>query len=192
MAAVSNVLLALALVSPLALPAEAAPLETFHLQIVQAQPGLPPEAPTDLKLEEEATVRHAQLQWHQGFGLATLGSMALTAGLGLYTSNFTSPSAYPTMRNLHMALGGITTGLYMGAATLALSAPKGYDVHDEGWDAVTIHRSLAWLHAAGLVSTVTLGILTSIGRMDPKVHGILGGSTLGLMALSAGVIVFDF
>jgi len=192
LAAVSNVLLALALVSPLALPAEAAPLETFQLQIVQAQPGLPSEAPTDLKLEEEATVRHAQLQWHQGFGLATLGTMALTAGMGAYTSNWANPAQYPTTRSLHMALGGITTGLYLGAATLALTAPKGYDVHEEGWDAVAIHRYLAWFHAAGLVSTVTLGILTSIGRMDPKTHGILGGTTLGLMALSAGVIVFDF
>jgi len=191
-AAASNALLALALVSALAVPAKAEPMDTFRLQLVQAQPGLPAEAPTDLHLEEESLIRHSQLQWHQGFGLATLGTMAVTAGFGAFTSNWARPEQYSTFRNLHMALGGITTGLYMGAATLALTAPKGYDVETSGLDSVTIHRNLAWFHAAGLATTVTMGILTSIGRLDPKVHGILGGTTLGLMALSAGVIVFDF
>lgn len=184
--------LALALLSSLALPAGAEPLETFQLQIVQAAPGLPADAPTDLHLEEEAIVRHSQLQWHQGFALASLGAMALTTGVGAYTSNWAAADQYATMRSLHMALGGITSGLYMGAATLAITAPKGYDVEEAGLDSVTIHRYLAWLHAAGLTSTVVLGILTSVGRMDAKTHGILGGTTLGLMALSAGVIIFEF
>lgn len=188
----SKTCLTLALMAAMTLPAGAEPLETFRLQLVQAPPGLPADAPTDLHLEEEATIRHAQLQWHQGFALAALGSMALTTGIGAYTSNWAPANQYATLRNLHMALGGVTSGLYMGAATLAVTAPRGYDVEAEGLDSVTLHRYLAWLHAAGLTTTVALGILTSIGRMDAKTHGILGGTTLGLMALSAGVIIFEF
>lgn len=189
MATFLRVFLALALLSPLALPARAERLESFELRLAQAKPA---EAPTDLKLEEEATIRHSQLQWHQAFGLATLGSMALTAGLGAYTTNFASPGQYSTMRNLHMAMGGLTTGLYLGATTLALKAPRGYDVEGSGWDALDWHRNLAWLHAAGIGTTVVMGLLTSVGRLDAKTHGILGGTTFGVLALSAGVIVFEF
>lgn len=173
---------------PCALPALAASPEDFHLQVAQA----PSDLPADLKLEEEATIRHAQLQWHQAFGLATLGSMALTTGLGGYTTNFAQPAQYGTLRNLHMVMGGLTTGLYLGAATLALTAPKGYDVAGTGLDSVTLHRYLAWLHGAGIAATFTMGVLTSFGRMDAMTHGIVGGTTFGLMALSAGVIAFEF
>ncbi len=181
-----------ALTLSLPVPALAAPLDDYRLQFAQAPNDPLAEAPTDLKLEEEATVRHAQLQWHQGFGLATLGSMALTAGLGGYTSNWAPASQYGTLRTVHMALGGLTTGLYLGAATLALTVPAGYEPAGSGWDAVSLHRSLAWLHGAGIATTFVLGVLTATGGMDRVTHGILGGTTLGLMALSAGVIVFDF
>lgn len=177
---------------PMAMPAMAAPLAAYRLQLAQSPNDLPPDAPTDLALEEEATVRHAQLQWHQGFGLATLGSMALTTGLGAYTSNFAQPAQLGTLRNLHMALGGLTTGLYLGAATLALTTPGGYEVEGTGWDSVSLHRYLAWLHGAGIGATFVMGVLASTGSLDRVTHGVVGGTTLGLMALSAGVIVLDF
>ncbi|MNX92418.1 hypothetical protein D3C86_1245560 [compost metagenome] len=118
--------------------------------------------------------------------------MVLTAGLGLYTTNFSAPEQHELFHSMHMGLGGVTTGLYLGAAGLALTAPAGYPIERSGWDAVTIHRNLGWLHGAALATTVTLGILTAIGRIPPSTHGIAGGTTLGLMTLSAGVIVFDF
>lgn len=193
MAAVSNTFLALALMLLLAMPAHAALPDAFQMPPApERAASLSASVPTDLALEEKATVRHSQLQWHQAFGLATLGSMALTAGLGAYTGNFAGPGQYGMARSLHMALGGVTTGLYLGAATLAVTAPEGYDVEASGLDSVTLHRYLAWLHAAGIGATVAMGVLTSIGRADSMTHGLLGGTTLGLLAVSAGVIVLDF
>lgn len=168
------------LASPSAL-AELSPTPAEAQSIIEAE-----------RIEREAAIRSSQLQLHQGLALATLGTMALTAGLGLYTANYSAPEQQPLLHGMHMGLGGVTTGLYLGAATLALTAPQGYAIEREGWDAVTIHRSLAWLHAAALATTVTLGVLTSIGRIPPSAHGIAGGTTLGLMAISAGVISFDF
>ncbi|HEY9900374.1 MAG TPA: hypothetical protein V6D00_14460 [Pantanalinema sp.] len=161
----------------------------------QAEP-LPLPSPAPIpdaeRIDRDAAVRGNQLQLHQGLALATLGSMALTAGLGLYTTSLSAPEQHELFQHVHMGLGGLTTGLYLGAATLALTAPQGYALEREGWDAVTIHRSLAWLHAAALAGTVTLGILTSIGRIPPSTHGLAGGTTFGLLAVSAGVIAFDF
>lgn len=144
------------------------------------------------RLERDATIRGNQLQLHQGLALATLGTMAVTAGLGAYASNFAALEQHPLLHGVHMGLGGVTTGLYLSAASLALTAPQGYAVEREGWDAMTLHRALAWLHAAALASTVTLGVLTSVGTVPPSSHGIAGATTLGLLTLSAGVIVLDF
>lgn len=185
-------LVAVALVLAQAAPALALEPQTFQLQAV---PSVPTELPAnDEKLEAEAIVRHSQLQFHQGMGLATLASMALTTGWGVYATNYSSLANKSLNQNVHMALGGLTAGLYLGTAGLALMAPKGYEEEHGGFDSVEAHKALAWLHAAGMLSTIGLGILTSIGsaNITPKVHGMAGGTTLGLMALSAGVIALDF
>lgn len=173
-------------------PVAAVPLESFRLQIVQATPSeLPAETSVVDRTQIDSEIRSHQLQLHQGLAIATLGSMTLTAGLGLYTHHFAG-SNEGTAQVIHMALGGLTTGLYLGAATLALTVPTGYQVHEHVGDAIWWHRYLAWFHAASLATTVTMGILAATGRLDPTVHGIAGGTALGLMALSAGVIALDF
>lgn len=133
-------------------------------------------------------VRYQQLTLHQGFGLATLGAMATTAGLGLAYANGGSQGLFGT----HAALAGLTTGLYLTTATMALTAPAPAIVRPEaGWDSVTIHRNLAWLHAAGLASTVGLGLMTVYTPLNTGgYHDIAAFTTLGLMAVSAGVIAF--
>lgn len=185
------VLLSMALLMIQAAPALALEPQTFQLQAAPVLKELPASAE---QLEAEAIVRHSQLQFHQGMGLATLGAMALTTGWGIYAKRFGGTANRALNDNVHMALGGLTAGLYLGTAGLALMAPKGYEEEHTGFDSIEAHKALAWLHAAGMVSTLGLGILTSIG--DPNVssslHGGIGGTTLGLMALSAGVIALDF
>lgn len=185
-------LLSMALILTQAAPALALEPQTFLLQA--AAPALTDLPASAEQVEAEAIVRHSQLQFHQGMGLATLASMALTTGWGVYSTRFGGMANRTLNQNVHMALGGLTTGLYLGTAGLALTAPKGYEHEGGGFDSVEAHKALAWLHAAGLVSTIGLGILTSIGsaNVSSGVHGIAGGTTLGLMALSAGVIALDF
>lgn len=133
--------------------------------------------------------RHGQLQVHQALGLATLGSMAVTAGLGYWLTEQNGSSG---VLDAHLIFAGLTTGLYLTTATLALTAPPRPMLEEEGpWDTVGLHRKLAWLHAAGMVSTIGLGLLTNYKSLAfTPYHEIAAYTTVGLMALSAGVIAF--
>lgn len=133
--------------------------------------------------------RHHQLQLHQGMALATLGSMALATGLGMW-SVAASPDR-SLSRPVHVAIGGLTTGLYLATAGLTLTAPTGPEETTEGrWDSVDIHRTLAWGHALTMALTLFSGVGVLAGRTEEGPHGWAGKASLGLMALSAGVIVF--
>jgi hypothetical protein len=94
-----------------------------------------------------------------------------------------------------MAVGGLTTGLYLASAGLALFLPPGIETEPAGpLDPISLHKDLMWLHGAGMAATFVMGILTYVGYPSDQtlLHGILGGTTTGLMALSAGVIALDF
>lgn len=133
--------------------------------------------------------RHGQLQLHQGFGLATLAAMAVTAGMGYYQAEVKGSD---NLRDAHLLMGGLTTGLYLTTATLALTTPPKQVQYEEGpWSSVNIHKDLAWLHGAGMLATVGLGLVTALTPNNTsRLHEIAAFSTLGLMALSAGVIAF--
>jgi uncharacterized membrane protein len=133
--------------------------------------------------------RHGQLQLHQALGLSTLVGMAVTGGLGYWLAQQNGSSG---VMDAHLLMAGLTTGLYLTSATLALTVPARPPGEPEGpWDTVAIHRNLAWLHAAGLISTITLGLLTNYNSLSfSQFHAIAGYTTIGLMALSAGVIAF--
>lgn len=190
----ASLILAPCLSLVVAAPLAAQPLEAFPLRIAQASDSpFVTEASDSQQIQDSALIQHHQLQLHQGFGLATLAAMALTAGFGFYGAHYAPPSLLNITTGTHIALGGLTTGLYVGSAALALTAPRGYDEPESNpFDSVTLHKDLAWLHAAGLVSTLVLGVMTYNNQIDPGVHGILGATTLGLMAASAGVIALDF
>jgi hypothetical protein len=133
--------------------------------------------------------RANQLQMHQGLALATLGTMAATAGLGLWSSRGGAPAEW---RDMHLALAGLTTGLYVSTASLAWWAPPQTVLEDDApLSSINIHRTLGWLHAAGLLGTIGLGtaVVMNGGSFTPA-HGLLGTTTLGLMAASAGIVAF--
>lgn len=147
-------------------------------------------APADEALDlTDLPWRHGQLQLHQGFGLATLASMAATGGLGYWLSRQNGTSG---VFDGHLLMAGLTTGLYLTAGTLALTAPPSPLARQEGpWESTALHRKLGWLHAAGLATTVGCGLLATYGSLSySQPHGLAGYTTLGLMALSAGVIAF--
>ncbi|HEY9720659.1 MAG TPA: hypothetical protein V6D47_01515, partial [Oscillatoriaceae cyanobacterium] len=119
----------------------------------------------------------------------TLGAMAVTAGLGYYGANV-NPS-FNTLQ-AHLLMAGLTTGLYLTSATLALTAPpKPVEEQTGFWDTSTLHKNLAWLHGAAMAATVGLGLLTAFDSYNfEPYHEAAGFTTLGLMTLSAGVIAF--
>lgn len=141
-------------------------------------------------LEAAAQLRQERFGLHQALGLSTLGGLAATVGLGLALSNGRLP---PGWEVVHFGAASATTGLYLGTAALALTAPPSPYARGAGehWSSIGIHRNLAWLHAAGMASTVGLGLATFlIGPQFTPWHGVAAYSTLGLVGASAAVITF--
>lgn len=169
---------------PLAEPPVAAPPVAESLpgppNVVDDQPAFDPSA---------LAIRHAQFTLHQGFALTALGAMAATGGLGYWSAEMKGPAE---LRDLHLAAAGLTTGLYLTAGTLALTAPANPLQRGPGpWDTTALHQKGAWLHGAGMAATLGLGLATVFaGSEYTPYHGVAAAATFGLMALSAGVIAF--
>lgn len=116
------------------------------------------------------------LKVHQTLGLITAVPMLATL--------ITGPQAKakgkngqtikePTSANLdfHIALGGLTTGLYFTTAYYAMFAPKIPGVKPKG--AIRLHRDLEWVHGPGMILTPILGIMAyKQENAGEKVHGI--------------------
>jgi len=83
------------------------------------------------------------------------------------------PITEPTAANLdfHIALGGLTAGMYWTTAYYAIFAPKIPDVKPKG--AIRLHRDLEWVHGPGMIITPILGIMAyKQENSGEKVHGI--------------------
>jgi hypothetical protein len=142
--------------------------------------------------------REAQLAWHQGLAIGALVAMVTTGILGKV---LTSQKADPKVINVdaiqaaHVISATTTTLLYGSAATLALTAPPPTQtaIGSGGFDPIVLHRGLSVLHAATLGATVALG-LSSLFQVPglTGAHQALAFATTGLMAISGGLIVFNF
>ena len=96
--------------------------------------------------------RTHMLKVHQTLGLITAIPMVATLITGPQAKakgKNGEPITEPTDANLdfHMALGGLTTGLYFTTAYYAIFAPKFPGVKPKG--AIRLHRDLAWIHGSG-------------------------------------------
>jgi hypothetical protein len=146
-----------------------------------AAPSLPDLFPTNqtqanTQLQAQLNKRTHMLKVHQTLGLITAIPMVATL--------FTGPQAKakgrngqlitePTPANLdvHIALGGLTTGLYWTSAYYAIFAPKILGVKPKG--AIRLHRDLEWVHGPGMILTGILGIIAyKQENAGEKVHGI--------------------
>jgi len=141
-------------------------------------PDLFPPAQTQGNAREQALLdkRSHMLKIHQRLGLITAIPMIATL--------ITGPQAKakgkngqtimePTSANLdfHIALGGLTTGLYWTTAYYAIFAPKIPAVKPKG--AIRLHRDLEWVHGPGMILTGILGIMAyKQENAGEKVHGI--------------------
>lgn len=136
----------------------------------------PQQTQADAKMQAMLNKRTHMLKVHQTLGLITAIPMAATL--------ITGPQAKakgkngqtitePTSANLdfHIALGGLTTGLYFTTAYYSMFAPKIPGVKPKG--AIRLHRDLEWVHGPGMIVTPILGIMAyNQENSGEKAHGI--------------------
>lgn len=136
----------------------------------------PQQTQANAQLQARLNERTHMLKVHQTLGLIT--TIPMVAAL------ITGPQAKakgrngqiikePTAANLdfHIALGGLTTGMYWTTAYYAIFAPKIPGVKPKG--AIRLHRDLEWVHGPGMIITPLLGIMAyKQENAGEKVHGI--------------------
>ncbi len=112
--------------------------------------------------------RSHMLKIHQRLGLITVAPLVATlvASGGAAGKNSSSSG-----RDLHMALGSVTAGLYFTSASYAIFAPKVPGTTVRG--PIRLHKALAWIHGPGMILTPILGAMAYSQRSNgEKVHGI--------------------
>lgn len=127
-------------------------------------------AQTQGSAQEQARLnkRSHMLQMHQRLGLITAIPLVATVFSGAFAGGRTTSS---TDRDLHVALGSTTAGLYFATAYYAIFAPKIPGTKTEG--AIKWHKALAWIHGPGMVLTPILGAMAFNQKSKgEKVHGI--------------------
>jgi hypothetical protein len=136
----------------------------------------PQQTQANAQMQEMLEKRTHMLKVHQTLGLIT--------AIPMVASVITGPQAKakgkkgqiitePTAANLdfHIALGGLTTGLYWTTAYYSIFAPKVPGVKPKG--AIRLHRDLEWVHGPGMILTPVLGIMAyKQENAGEKVHGI--------------------
>ncbi len=134
--------------------------------------------------EEQARLdkRSHMLKMHQRLGLITTVPLVATVISGTFAGGRSTSS---TDRNLHMALGSVTAGLYFTSAYYAIFAPKISGTPTRG--PIRLHKTLAWIHGTGMILTPILGILAynQLSRGE-RVHGIASAhSAVGIATAAA-------
>jgi hypothetical protein len=137
----------------------------------------PEQTQANAQLQEMLEKRTHMLKVHQTLGLITAIPMAASLITGPQAKAKGGKNGQvitePTTPNLdfHIALGGLTTGLYWTTAYYSIFAPKVPDVKSKG--AIRLHRELEWVHGPGMILTPVLGIMAyKQENAGEKVHGI--------------------
>ena len=137
----------------------------------------PQQTLANAQLQEMLEKRTHMLKVHQTLGLITAVPMVASLITGPQAKAKGGKNGQvitePTTANLdfHIALGGLTTGLYWTTAYYSIFAPKVPDVKPKG--AIRLHRDLEWVHGPGMILTPIFGIMAyKQENAGEKVHGI--------------------
>jgi hypothetical protein len=113
--------------------------------------------------------RSRMLQIHQKLGLITFFPMV--ASLAAATQAGGRHNTGSVGRDVHMALGSATAGLYFATAYYAMFAPKVPGVESRG--PIRFHKAMAWIHGPGMILTPILGAMADSQRSQgERLHGI--------------------
>lgn len=153
----------------------------------------------DRKLE--LSLRRTMLSIHQVGGFVTLGLFVPTLILGqrnIQNWNDATSGIHPLDRNLnrtHHTIAMITFASYMTTGALAILSPPPL-VRRDGWNTVTVHKTLAWVHFTGMIATPILAALASKASTAQRArdlrtaHEIAAYTTAA--ALTASLIIVTF
>jgi hypothetical protein len=141
-------------------------------------------AQTQGNAQEQARLdrRSHMLRTHQQLGLITVVPMLATIFAGMSAGGRAMSS---TDRDLHAALGGVTTGLYITSASFAVFAPKVSGTETRGQ--IRLHKALAWIHGPGMILTPILGAMAFEEKSrGERVQGIASAhGTVAIVTASA-------
>lgn len=121
--------------------------------------------------------RTRMLKVHQALGLITVAPLAaalITGPQANAKGKNGQTIKEPTDANLdfHIALGGLTTGLYWTSAYYAAFAPRAPGAPKKR-GGIRLHEALVWIHGPGMILTPVLGIAAyKQENAGEKVHGI--------------------
>jgi len=137
---------------------------------------------------KELGVRRTMLSLHQIGGFTSLGLMLVTAYFGQRVIDDTRSRS---LRNDHQTFVAATIATYSATGVLAILSPPPLIRRDEV-STTTIHKTLAWVHAIGMIVTPILGSM--IGRrtdaQKAHIHQIAGYFTTATYAASMITVTF--
>lgn len=150
-----------------------------------------PASQTQGSAQQQALLdkRSHMLKVHQKLGLIAAVPMvaAIISGAGAG-----GRSTSTTERDLHVALGSLTTGLYFTSASFAIFAPKPPGTPTRGQ--IRFHKALAFIHGPGMVLTPILGAMAfSQKSQGQRVHGIASahGAVAVITAAAYGAAILS-
>jgi hypothetical protein len=155
----------------------------------------PQQTQADAKLQALLAKRTHMLKVHQTLGLLTTIPMVATLitgpqakAKGKNGETITEPTA--ANLDFHVALGGLTAGMYYTTAYFSMFAPTVPGVKPKG--AIRLHRALEWVHGPGMIVTPLLGIEAyKQENAGEKVHGLASyhGTVAYLTAAAYGAAI---
>lgn len=135
--------------------------------------------------QRESKIRKNMFIAHQVFGFATMGAMAAQGVIGsqMYKGNYKNYEA-------HEAIAAAINIGYISTASMALFAPpRAYDER-KGFTKLKLHRALAMVHIAGMLTTnILAGQLEHNPDLRPY-HRAAAFTTFGAFATSMVIIKF--
>jgi hypothetical protein len=141
--------------------------------------------------KSELQARRTMLTIHQIGGFATLALMITTAYFGQQTLNGNKGAA-----SKHQTFIALTIGSYSLTGLLAVLSPPPMIRRDDETSTTTIHKTLAWVHFAGMIITPILGSLIGGSRHlsahidQAHYHQYAGYITTAVFAASMIIVTF--
>jgi hypothetical protein len=112
--------------------------------------------------------RSHMLKIHQELGLITTAPLVATCITGGFAGGKANSSSN---RDLHIALGSVTAGMYFTTAYYAMFAPRVPGTKTRG--SIKLHKALVYVHGPGMILTPILGAMAFDEKSrGEKVHGI--------------------
>ena len=139
--------------------------------------------------KSELSVRRTMLTMHQIGGFVTLALMGTT----VYYGQRYLDRADRTDRNMHQTFVAATIASYAATGLLAILSPPPVIRRDE-ISTTTIHKTLAWLHVAGMIITPILGasINRRGGSFNSQAHFHQVSAYITTAVFAASMIIITF